>query len=84
MRNGKRKDRTDRIQKVAFLAALATLLLCFQVFGQSPPQALEGLLSEAKRLEGKQDYDAAVKIYQQALGTFQNQPELLKRLGTLY
>lgn len=50
----------------------------------APPQTLEDFLSEAKQLEDKQDYDGAIKVYQQGLHALPNQLELLKRLGIMY
>ena len=51
---------------------------------QAPVQTLESLLTQAKELEQSENYAGAEKLYQQALASFPDQPEVLKRLGILY
>jgi len=62
----------------------AVLSLALTSLAASPRQTLENFLSGAKQLEGKQDYDGAIKVYLQASGAFPDQPEVLKRLGIMY
>lgn len=61
-----------------------TLLLSIALAFTAQRETVEDYLAEARQLENKQDYDGAIKVYQQALRTFTNHPELLKRLGIAY
>jgi len=63
---------------------LASLALILPAFAAARPQTPEDYLSQAKQHEEKQDYDSAIKVYQQALSAFPDQPEVLKRLGIVY
>src|SRR5207245_226665 len=51
---------------------------------QVPSETLESILAQARQLEQKEDYAGAEKVYQQALSSFPDRPEVFKRLGILY
>jgi tetratricopeptide (TPR) repeat protein len=71
--------------ELRFVPVLVTVLTSALLsHAGGPPQTLENFLSEAKQLEGKQDYDGAIKVYLQASSAFPDQPEILKRLGIMY
>ncbi len=63
---------------------IAILPLVHVPTSEARAQTLENYLSEAKQFEEKQDYDGAIKVYQQALSAFPDQLEVLKRLGIMY
>jgi len=66
------------------LVAAASLSPALTSLAGGPPQTLENFLSQAKQLEGKQDYDGAIKVYLQASSAYPDQPEILNRLGIMY
>ncbi len=51
---------------------------------QVPSETLESILAQARQLEQKEDYAGAEKVYQHALSSFPDRPEVFKRLGILY
>lgn len=74
-----------RLRVAALTSLLVTAaLLPKAALCQVAAQTVESYLAEARKLEQNQDYGGAEKVYQQALATFPNQPEILKRLGILY
>jgi tetratricopeptide (TPR) repeat protein len=83
LRNNSRPSRYRMTLFLTFVVA-AILSLALPSLAGSPPQTVENFLSEAKQLEGKQDYDGAIKVYLQASSAFPNQPEILNRLGIMY
>jgi tetratricopeptide (TPR) repeat protein len=59
------------------------LLVCSSL-SAAQSQAVKDYLQEAKRLEEKQDFDGAIKVYLHGLSALPDQPEFLKRLGIIY
>lgn len=68
----------------SLLILIALISPALASMAATPPQTLNDFLSEAKSLEDKQDYDGAIRVYQQGLHALPNRPELLKRLGIMY
>ena len=87
----KRESRMRGFFKADFakLASLVSVLITILPLvcvspSKAGPQTLENYLSEGKQLEEKEDYEGAIKVYQQALSAFPDQPEALKRIGIMY
>ncbi|MGO8785869.1 MAG: tetratricopeptide repeat protein [Terriglobia bacterium] len=78
------RTRRYRTTRGSILVLAAILAFALTPLLSARPQTVESFLSQAKQLEDKQDYDAAIKVYLQASSTFPDQPEILKRLGIMY
>jgi tetratricopeptide (TPR) repeat protein len=63
------------------------LTACFgavNLNAQQPQRSLNDYFKQAKDFENKQDFVAAEKVYVDAMASFPDQPEILKRLGIVY
>ena len=70
--------------KLFVRTALRLVVLMFALAPAVSAQTLENFFSQAKTFEDRNDYDGAIKIYQQATHAFPDQPEAFKRLGIVY
>jgi tetratricopeptide (TPR) repeat protein len=62
---------------------LYLLFLASLMWGQTAP-TLDDYFRRAKEMEKREDYAGAERTYQEAVKTYPNQPEILKRLGIVY
>jgi tetratricopeptide (TPR) repeat protein len=63
---------------------LAASFSAVNLGAQQPQQSLNDYFKQARDLEDKQDFAGAEKVYFDAMASFPNQPEILKRLGIVY
>src|ERR1017187_2767821 len=69
------------------LAIILTLMLisCRSLtFAQAAPQSLDEYFSQARALEGSENYAGAERVYLDAAQNYPHNPEVLKRLGIIY
>jgi tetratricopeptide (TPR) repeat protein len=69
--------------RAVFLAILL-FICCYGVLAQNNAPSLDQYFSQARALEGSQNYSGAEQIYLDADKSFPHNPEVLKRLGIIY
>ena len=73
----------NQVYSYVLLIILLFTLLSSLTLSQEVSKNLDSYFARARELEKREDYAGAQKIYQQALGDFPDEPEILKRLGII-
>jgi tetratricopeptide (TPR) repeat protein len=80
----KRPCRSTYFVRYALLLSLVVISCRNWALAQDHTPSVEEYFSQARALEGSQNYAGAEQVYRDAAKTFPQNPEVLKRLGIVY